>query len=150
MDNDDVVSTLNDLIETCRDGEEGFKTCAEDLSDAQAKSTFTKRAQECAQAAAELQQEVRSLGGNPETHGSMSGTMHRRWVDIKAAITGNDDEAILNECERGEDVAVKEYKDALAKDLPVAVRLIVERQYQGVLRNHAQVKVLRDEARAHG
>jgi uncharacterized protein (TIGR02284 family) len=148
MDNDDVISTLNDLIETCKDGEQGFRTCAEDIKDTKMKSFFVDRAQRCAEAAAELQQEVRALGGNPETSSSVSGTLHRRWVDIKGLITGKDDEAILNECERGEDVAKRSYANALAKELPANIRTIVERQYNGVLRNHDQVKAMRNQVRA--
>ena len=147
MDKDNVISTLNDLIETCKDGEQGFRTCAEDISDAQMKTFFTSRAQTCTDAAAELQEMVISLGGDPETRGSASGSMHRRWVDIKTAITGKSDEAILNECERGEDVAVKSYRNALEKELPPDIRAMVEKQYQGVLRNHDQVKALRDQVR---
>ena len=148
MDKSEVISTLNDLIETCKDGEEGFRTCAEDISNSELKSYFTNRAHRCATAAAELQDIVEEYGGSPETSSSLSGTLHRRWVDIKSAITGKDEESILNECERGEDVAVKSYRKALEKDLPAEVRLVVERQYQGVLRNHDQVKALRDAARA--
>lgn len=148
MDNNDVISTLNDLIETCKDGEQGFRTCAEDISNASLKSFFTDRAQQCAQAAGELQQEVRALGGDPEKSSSISGTLHRRWVDIKGVITGKDDESILNECERGEDVAKRSYAAALEKPLPEGIRTMVERQYQGVLRNHDQVKQLRNQARA--
>lgn len=55
---------------------------------------------------------------------------------------------MLNECERGEDVAKKSYKQALEKDLPADIRQVVERQYQGVLRNHDQIKALRDAERA--
>jgi uncharacterized protein (TIGR02284 family) len=77
----------------------------------------------------------------------MSGTLHRRWIDIKSAITGKDDVSILNECERGEDVAVKSYRQALEKDLPASIRTIVQRQFDGVMRNHDQVKALRDQAR---
>jgi uncharacterized protein (TIGR02284 family) len=148
MDNDDVISSLNRLIETCKDGEEGFRTCAEDIGDPQVKLQFANRSQECAQAASELQELVYSLGGKPETGSSLSGTLHRRWVDIKSAITGKDDEAILSECERGEDVAVRSYSKALEKDLPLNVRSVVARQYDGVLRNHDQVKSLRDQVRA--
>ena len=148
MDNNDVISTLNDLIETCKDGEQGFRTCAEDIKDAQMKSFFTTRAQSCAEAAAELQQEVRSLGGNPETSSSIAGALHRRWVDIKGLVTGKDDEAILNECERGEDVAKRSYETALGKSLPANIKTIVERQYNGVLKNHDQVKALRNQVRA--
>lgn len=147
MDNDDVISTLNDLIETSKDGEEGFRTCAEDISDPQLKLQFANRAQSCALAVSELQELVRAFGGDPETHSSLRGTLHRRWIDIKAAITGKDDEAILNECERGEDVAVRSYRKALEKDLPPNVRSVVERQFDGVMRNHDQIKALRDQIR---
>lgn len=148
MSNNDVISTLNDLIETCKDGEQGFRTCAEDIKDAQMKSFFTTRAQSCAEAAAELQQEVRALGGNPETSSSISGALHRRWVDIKGLVTGKDDEAILNECERGEDVAKRSYETALGKSLPANIKTIVERQYNGVMKNHDQVKAMRNQVRA--
>ncbi|MBA1272328.1 PA2169 family four-helix-bundle protein [Stutzerimonas azotifigens] len=148
MDNKETISVLNDLIETSKDGEKGFRECAEDLKSPQLKTTMTQRAQDCASAVAELQQLVRSLGGDPETSTSMSGDMHRRWVDLKSMLTGKDDEAILNECERGEDVALKSYRKALEKDLPPDVRAVVEKQLQGVQRNHDQVKALRDAARA--
>ncbi|NKQ09935.1 PA2169 family four-helix-bundle protein [Pseudomonas sp. SST3] len=148
MDTNDTISVLNDLIETSKDGEKGFRECADDLKNPQLKSTMTQRAQDCATAAAELQQLVRSLGGDPETSSSTAGDMHRRWVDLKSAITGHSDEAILNECERGEDVALKSYRKALDKDLPVDIRAVVERQFQGVQRNHDQVKALRDAERA--
>jgi uncharacterized protein (TIGR02284 family) len=144
----DVTSVLNDLIETCKDGEKGFHACADDLKNQSLKSTMIQRSQSCATAAGELQQLVRSLGGNPETGSSLAGDMHRRWVDFKSLVTAQNDEAILDECERGEDVAVKNYRKALEKDLPANVRMIVEKQYQGVLRNHDQVKTLRNQVRA--
>lgn len=147
MDNDEVVSTLNDLIETCKDGEEGFRTCADDIGEPQLKSFFLNRAQSCAVAARELQQLVRDYGGDPETSSGLGGAIHRRWVDIKSAIMGKDDKAILKECERGEDVAVSSYRNALDKGLPPEVRSVVERQYQGVLKNHDEVRSLRDQYR---
>ena len=109
LDTKEVISTLNDLIETCKDGEKGFRVCAEDITRPELKTLFNQRAGECAQAAQELQAIVIRLGGNPEDSTSMAGDLHRRWVDLKAAITGKDDEAILNECERGEDVAKRSY-----------------------------------------
>jgi uncharacterized protein (TIGR02284 family) len=143
----DVIKVLNDLIETSKDGEAGFQVCAEDAERLELKNFFSTRAQECGKAAAELQSLVVQLGGKPEDSTSVSADLHRRWVDIKSAITGKDDQAVLNECERGEDVAKKSYKNALEKDLPPEIRQVVQRQYDGVLRNHDQVKALRDQAK---
>jgi len=150
--NKEVISVLNDLIEFSKDGEKGFKTCADDVKRADLKSYFLQRSGDCASAAAELQQHVRSLGGDPETSTSIAGDMHRGWVNLKAMVTGKDDEAVLNEAERGEDHALKAYKEALEKLAKVAPAsqsyTLVERQYHGVQRNHDQVKVLRNSARA--
>lgn len=148
MDKDDIISTLNDLIETCKDGEAGFRDCADELRDPQLKSLMQNRAQGCATAARELQDLVRTYGGDPETGSSVSGTLHRRWVEIRSAITGHDEHSVLAECERGEDVALRSYRNALDKVLPTEVRTVVERQYQGVLRNHDQVKALRNQSQS--
>ena len=149
--NKEAISVLNDLIETSKDGQEGFKSCAEDVKELRLKEFFSKRSADCATAAAELQTQVRALGGDPETSTSVAGDLHRRWVDVKSIFTGKDDEAILNEAERGEDHALKAYKEALekiAKHNLVGIKDLVERQYHGVQRNHDQVKALRNEARA--
>ena len=148
MTTDDVIDTLNDLIETSKDGEEGFRTCAEDIKNAELKTMFNAASRRCAEAAAELRAEVVRLGGKAEKSGSLAGSAHRRWVDIKSAIMGKDDKAVLAECERGEDVAKASYEKALAKDLPPTVRAIVQRQYEGVLQNHGTVRSLEKAARA--
>src|SRR5450830_95763 len=149
--NKEAVSILNDLIEVSKDGQKGFQTCAEDIKNPELKALFVHRASECATSAAELQAEVRKLGGDPETSTSVAGDLHRRWVDVKALFTGKGEEAVLNEAERGEDDAKKAYSEALvklAKFNLVGLTDLVNRQYQGVLRNHDQVKALRNIARA--
>lgn len=149
--NKEAISILNDLIETSKDGQEGFKSCAEDIKHPELKALFAKRSADCAAAAAELQAQVRALGGDPETSTSVAGDLHRRWVDVKSVFTGKDEEAVLNEAERGEDHALKAYKEALekiSKHNLVGIRDVVERQYLNVQRNHDQVKALRNQARA--
>ena len=149
--NKEAISVLNDLIETSKDGQEGFKSCAEDIKHPELKALFAKRSADCAAAAAELQAQVRALGGDPETSTSVAGDLHRRWVDVKSVFTGKDEEAVLNEAERGEDHALKAYKEALekiSKHNLVGIRDVVERQYLNVQRNHDQVKALRNQARA--
>ncbi|TAL98109.1 MAG: PA2169 family four-helix-bundle protein [Paraburkholderia sp.] len=140
-----VVSELNDLVETSKDGEKGFRKAAEDAHDSQLKSLFTSRADDCTRGARELQDAIQQLGGKPDTGGSMTGALHRGWVDLKSAVSSRRDHEILAECEKGEDVAKKRYHDALEKDLPADVRAIVERQYQGVLQNHDRIRDLRDQ-----
>ena len=142
--NNEVINTLHDLIETSKDGEAGFRTCAEGVKDPQLRTMFNQAAERCAAGAAELQAKVRARGGNPNKSGSTSGSVHRAWINIKSIITGKDDHAVLAECEKGEDAAKKAYHDALAKDLPPDVRMLVERQYQGVKENHDRVRDLRN------
>ncbi len=147
MNDEDVISRLNDLIETCKDGERGFRTCAEDVKAPHLKSAFTSRAGECARAAAELQAEVARLGGKADDSGSAAGALHRGWVNIKSALGGGD-LALLEECERGEDAALKSYREAMKDPLPAAVESVVRTQYEGAKRNHDQIRSLRDAERA--
>ncbi|HEY0267707.1 MAG TPA: PA2169 family four-helix-bundle protein [Methyloradius sp.] len=143
----EVVSTLNDLLETSIDGEEGFRKAADAIEDPTLKQYFIDRSKEVSIGVNELQTLVQTYGGEPIRTSSLAGTLHRRWIDLKAAITSNDTVAVLNEAERGEDVALANYRKAAQKDLPENVRSVVERQLEGVLRNHNRVKQLRDAAR---
>ncbi|MGI4860892.1 MAG: PA2169 family four-helix-bundle protein [Janthinobacterium lividum] len=141
----EVASVLNDLIETSKDGEQGFRKAAEDTKDVELKALFASRAQACATAVSALQAEVTRLGEKPETSGSVTGALHRGWLQVKSTVTSQDDHAILSEVERGEDAAKKNYRVALDKELPADVRALVEKQYQGVLQNHNVIRDLRDK-----
>ncbi len=140
--NDAAVSVLNDLIETCKDGANGFRTAAAAVQNGEAKALFTSRVQLIDHSATELQAEVRRLGGSPEKSGSVAATLHRGWIDLKAAVTGKNDAAIITECERGEQVAVKSYEGALEKQLPPDIRSLVQRQLDGAVQNLERVRAL--------
>jgi uncharacterized protein (TIGR02284 family) len=144
MSNDNAISVLNSLIETCKDGEQGFKTAADGLKNPELKSKFLAFSRERAQMSSELQAEVRRLGGDPERSGSMSGSLHRGWIDIKSAVTGKDDGAILAEAERGEDVAKSAFEGALKETLPASAMSLVQQQLPKVIAAHDQVRNLRD------
>ncbi|MBI2769514.1 MAG: PA2169 family four-helix-bundle protein [Burkholderiales bacterium] len=147
-DNDDVIDALEDLAECAKDGEYGFRACAEQAKSADLKATFLRRADDCRGAAQELYTQIRSLGGKPDDGGSAAGALHRGWVAVKATLSTYDDKAVLNEAERGEDNAVARYRKALKQPLPANVKLIVERQAQGAQRNHDEIKSLRDQFKA--
>ncbi|MEQ7917966.1 PA2169 family four-helix-bundle protein [Xanthomonas sp. WHRI 1810A] len=149
--NKEAISVLNDLIETSIDGEKGFHTAAEDAKNPEIKAYLLSRSTECKTAVAELQAEVRALGGDPETSSSAAGGVHRLWVELKSALSGKTDEAVLNEVESGEDHALKAYKEAsqkaVEKNLPVNVTSLIQRQLAGTQANHDKVKALRDSVR---
>ena len=148
LSTDKTIGVLNDLIETCKDGEYGFNSCAEHVKTPDLQQVFTARAGECRKGAQELQALVRQLGGDADEGGCASGAIHRGWVAVKGTLSGYSEKAMLEECERGEDAALARYRDALKEDLPPSARAVVERQYEGVKRNHDQIRTLRDRARA--
>jgi uncharacterized protein (TIGR02284 family) len=144
MQNDNAISVLNNLIETCKDGELGFKTAAEGLKSAEIKAKFLEYSRQRAEMVHELQSEVRRLGGDPGKSGSVAGAMHRGWLDIKSVITGKDDHAIVAEAERGEDVAKSAYESALEEPLPGTAQTVVQQQAARVRQAHDHVRDLRD------
>lgn len=149
-DRKDVLDVLEDLVECCKDGEYGFRSCAENTKRDDLRNVFTQRADDCSNGARELQEQVRNLGGEVDDSGSALGAVHRGWVAVRSTLSTYDDKAMLEEAERGEDNALARYRKALQKPLPSQVRSIVERQLQGVQRNHDQIKMLRDQFRAAG
>jgi uncharacterized protein (TIGR02284 family) len=137
-----AISTLNSLIQTCDDGSQGFLMAADAVQDAALKELFRTYGRERDELAEELRGEVRRLGGTPELDGSVAGTVHRGWINIRMAIAGKNDSAIIAEAERGEDVAVQVYLSAMQTDLPPDVRSIVDRQLTQVKTAHDRVRDL--------
>lgn len=146
LKNAEVVSVLNDLIQTCEDGIHGFRTAADAVKNPAAKALFASRLPKIELGERELKAEVRRLGGDPDKSGTVAGAMHRGWINLKSAITGKNEEAIVMECERGEEHATHVYEDALQKDLPAETRTIIERQYRGVVENLERVRALSKES----
>ncbi|HVL57793.1 MAG TPA: PA2169 family four-helix-bundle protein, partial [Burkholderiaceae bacterium] len=124
--------------------ENGFRSCADQVEDAHLREVFRRGAERCEQAADELEALVRARGETPQHGGTVSGALHRGWLNLRTALGSNDNHAVLEECERGEDYAVDQYREALEQPLPPDVRAVVERQYRGAIANHDQVRALRD------
>jgi uncharacterized protein (TIGR02284 family) len=143
-----LIERLNDLLENARDGELSFKEAAEHTKTPELVAVFERRADACRQAAGELQDQVQRLGGKPDEGGTVSGAAHRVWLQIRSLCGGASDETLLNECERGEDAALARYRKALKQNLPQDMHAMVLRQFEGEQRNHDQIKLLRDRARA--
>jgi uncharacterized protein (TIGR02284 family) len=147
MENNEIVDTLNTLIETSRDGENGFSACAEDAKDAALRAYFTICATRCRESVQQLEEVVKNYGGAPEQLGSVMGSLNRAWLNLRAATQSNIDLAVLEECERAEDTAIHTFKKALEQDLPVDVNAIVKIHLNGVQENHDRVRAMRDDKR---
>ena len=145
----EIISTINNLIETLKDGEKGFKEASDAVKDPELKTLFREYSQQRSRFALQLQSQAKSLGeSDPEKTSSAAGAMHRAWINLKSVVTSGDDHAILAECERGEDSAVKQYEEALDDGLTSPISETVSEQYSEVMAAHDRIKALRDQTKA--
>lgn len=144
MSTDSTISILNGLIKTTLDSVKGFKDAAKDAESTQFSSMFADFARERSEAATALQAEVSRLGGDPEDDSSFLAAAHRTFMDLKQAVTGKDDKAVVQEVERGEDYLKSKFQEALSNaDLDPTSRGVVERAYQSVQAGHDRVSALK-------
>jgi uncharacterized protein (TIGR02284 family) len=143
-----TIPVLNRLISICKDGYYGFRTAANDVRTPACRTLFLTYAEQRAAFASELQDAVRALGAEPETEGSITGLLHREWIDLKARITERNMSSIVEECERGEDTAVKAYAEAMRFALGDEVIPIVQRHYASIKAAHDNIRTLRASRRS--
>ena len=143
--NHDEITTLNTLTTTLIDSVTGFEDAAADIEGtSRLQQLFRERASERRQVVEELRAEVARLGGSPEDDGSFLGKSHQRFMDLKAAITGHDEAAVINEVERGEDYLKDKFETALNGDtLTSESRSVVEQVFQSVRSGHDQISQLK-------
>ena len=139
--------TLDSLVSTLKDGQIGFREASEKVKDTDLKEFFSRRSLQRAKFAGELEVVLRELGERDprDNKPSLSGALHRSWIDLKAAVSKHDRHAVLAEAERGEDVAFSAYRDALDRqDWSATTRAILVKQAAEVQKSHDEVKALRD------
>lgn len=126
---EEVLKKLNELLTRNYDAEYGYKEATEDVKDPRLQKVFKTYVEQRYRFGHDIKGEILNLGGNPEKAKgtSVAGDIHRRWMNLKKAISGNNEETILEECRRGEMVSWQDYNEALAiKDLPPGTRIILE------------------------
>jgi len=146
----DYVPAVNSVIGVCKDAEEGFRGAANAVNDTSLKALFQEYSAQRAQFANELRTAVTNVGGKAEHSSAVLGTLHHGWIALKGVLTGHSAHQILEETERGEDLSLSRYRDALSHDLPGELRSVLERQYQEVQAAHQRIKDLRDSSATHG
>jgi uncharacterized protein (TIGR02284 family) len=151
-ENNVLKTVLNELVETLKDGERGYSEALTDVKDQDLKDVFKQYALQRDGYLTELENAMHNLNLHPADTNegkldSVVGSAHRTWINIKAVVTGNDRKAILDECERGEDYAVKAFQKAVqAEGLPQELKSIIEKQYNGIKQAHDQIRGLRDSS----
>ena len=140
----DGLTVLKTLTDTLADSVNGYRDAAQHVESAEFRQMFTELADERSQVLSDLQSELARAGGSADRDGTTLGTLHQRWLDFKAGITGRDDKAVINEVERGEDYLKEKFETAMASDaLEGNVRGIVERAYGSVREGHDRVRDLK-------
>jgi len=144
IDKPDNITVLNTLTATLIDSVEGYRDAAQHTESGRFQEMFRQMANDRSTCVEDLRAEVRRLGGEAEDDQSTMGALHQRWLDLKAAITGRDDKAIINEVERGEDYLKAKFEEALDDgDLDGDSRSAVERAFQSVREGHDKVSALK-------
>ena len=145
MYTEEVGNKLNSILEKTYDAERGFKKAAENVKNNALKNYFNSKAQERYDFGHELKSEIRSFGEKVDKGGSVAGTAHRTWMDIKAMFSFDDEESMLEEAIRGEKVAIEEYEDVITEtSLPSQTKAILEAQKNKIESGLQNIKSLED------
>lgn len=148
----DALKAINDLVETCKDGEKGFKTAAENVDNPQLKAELTRFAQQRSDFRSELETVAKQFGGSVEETNTVTGmamdaagAVHRGWINLKSAITGHDNKAILSECENGDAAALKTYETVMtSSDIPLSVKSVIQKQHDEIEAAKAAISSLKN------
>lgn len=139
-----AVKVLNTLVETTLDSAKGYEEAAESAQDGELRIMFAERSRRRMDLARQLQQEVRTFGGEPEDDQSLLGKAHNKFTELKTALTGGDQKAVIDEVERGEDFIRDKFQAALRdEELPSNVREVVTQAYTSIKADHDEISRLK-------
>jgi uncharacterized protein (TIGR02284 family) len=150
MKDEEIIAALNELIEASKDGERQLARAAEDAKDPELAGAFSAAEQANRTAWAELQDEVRLLGGKAEQDGSLKGAARRSWTSVKSLVLSRDDSSMVEECEQGQGYVRGRYADALELDLLQPLHAVVERHHRALVDTHYRLLDRRNRLRDHG
>lgn len=129
--NKKAIRALNELIEKNYDAEKGYKEAVTDVENHELKDYFTKSVEQRYEFGHELKAEIEKLGGTPEKGTSITGDVHRLWINLKSLVMGKDVEAVVNECERGEEATIADYEKVLKMDeIPMESKTVIDKHLQ--------------------
>lgn len=142
---EDEIDVLNELIQVSKDAEQGYRTAAENVTNSELETVFRGYAKQRAGFVQELEAEFERLGGRDSDSGTLSGALHRGWMDLKSALSGGDPRGMVAACESGEERAEAAYARAATTGISGKGRSLLEKQWQQVKEAHKRMHRLKDE-----
>ncbi|RAJ99783.1 uncharacterized protein (TIGR02284 family) [Larkinella arboricola] len=141
ISNEEIVDSLNELVKINNDRIQGYEKAVEDTKDANLDDIFRHNVIQSQQFRSELADHIVRIDGSAVSNATstdVSSKIHRAWIDIKAALTGKDEQTVLSSVEFGENAAVEAYEEAIEKDhIPAYIREVLQKQLE-------QLKIARD------
>lgn len=142
---------MSQLIETIENGQLGLAEAATRLVERghpEMSSAFSDLSDERKSFGAQLRLLVRSADEMADTDGTTSGRLHRGFIAITDAITGDSPIAVLKNVVEGEAHAVSEYEHTLEEDMPKELRQAIELQLVSVKASHKLACALLTQSQA--
>jgi len=145
-DNEKAVEKLNNLLEKNYDARNGYKKAMESVEDPSLRNYFEHRSAQRSAFANELHDRIRSCGGTPKESGSVTGSLHRTWMDVRSSLAGdNKEEAILKECIRGDKASAEEYREAMEKDyIDAETKALIQQEKANVEQALSEIRSMED------
>lgn len=139
-----TIDNLQNLIEINLDSSKGLETAADKIENERIADYFRTLAPERLRFAEELKSCVEMTGEEPRDHGSVKGTMHRWWLNIKGTVSSGDEHTVLAEAEEGEDAIKDLYEEVLAETTESPMHTVLVQQYERVKAGHDTIRDMRD------
>jgi uncharacterized protein (TIGR02284 family) len=138
---EEVAKKLNNLLEKNYDAEKGYKDAAEQIENPKMKDFLQKQAQKRYDFGHEIKTEIKNYGEEPDKGGSAKGTVHRAWMDLKAAVASSSEEQVMEEVQRGEQSAINEYNEVISEtSLPPSVQQVLTKQRDQIVEAQQSAK----------
>lgn len=127
---------IADLLAINHTSVKGYQDAAEGVKSPELKSQLSTFSQQRAQYVSDLER-FGTEAHDTTVEGVVTeavAAVHRGWINLKSAITGQSDTAILGECETGDATALKAYETALASpDLSADAKTLIQKQHGEIL-----------------
>ncbi|CAM4287101.1 ferritin-like domain-containing protein [Zobellia nedashkovskayae] len=141
----EIEDSINDIIQKNEDAIKGYQKATENATEIGLKSYFQTKSIERRNFLVSLKAAVPDLKTRDEVDGSVTGAMHRAWMDVKTFFAGDNDETMLEEAIRGDNAAIEEYNEVLADThLPLEAASVIRKQRDWLMDDLKTIKTLED------